>query len=66
MSLNENGGRMLGIENQRAKRRAFLQASDKMEFDAVHRREVYEWMTRGLCEQEYWKQKRAVKGLLRR
>ena len=35
--------------------RAFLEASDELEFEAVHRKEVYEWMTRVLCEQEYWK-----------
>ena len=45
--------------------RAFLEASDEMEFEAVHRGEIYEWMTRVMCEQEYWKQKRATKGMLR-
>ena len=46
--------------------RAFLQASDEMEFQAADRDEVYKWLTRTLCEQEYWKQGREVKGLLRR
>jgi transposase InsO family protein len=46
--------------------RAFLQASDEMEFQAADRAEVYGWLTRTLCEQEYWKQGREVKGLLRR
>ena len=46
--------------------RAFLQASDEMDFQAADRDEVYGWLTRTLCEQEYWKQGREVKGLLRR
>ncbi len=46
--------------------RAFLEASENVNFEAAHRQEVYEWVTRTLCEQEYWKQKRAVKGMLRR
>ena len=37
-----------------------------MEFQAADRGEVYGWLTRTLCEQEYWKQGREVKGLLRR
>jgi transposase len=46
--------------------RAFLAASQEIEFEAAHRKEVYEWITRTLCRQEYWKQKREGKGLLRR
>ena len=46
--------------------RAFLEASGEIEFDAANRREVYDWVTRALCEQEYWKQSREVKGMLRR
>ena len=46
--------------------RAFLDANDEMELEGVDPREVYEWMTRVLCEQEYWKQKRPMKGILRR
>lgn len=46
--------------------RAFLAASQEMEFEAAQREEVYEWITRMVCEQEYWKQKREGKGLLRR
>lgn len=45
--------------------RAFLAASDGLEIEAVKREEVYGWMTQTLCEQEYWKQSRPVKGLLR-
>ena len=36
-----------------------------MEFEATHREEVYGWVTEVLCEQEYWKQKRAARGTLR-
>ena len=45
---------------------AFLEASEEIQFEAANRQEVYEWITRVLCEQEYWKQGRAVKGMLRR
>jgi hypothetical protein len=45
--------------------RAFLQASQEVRFEATLRQEMYEWVTRTLCYQEYWKQKRAIKGLLR-
>lgn len=45
--------------------RAFLAASQEIEFEAANRKEVYEWITRTLCQQEYWKQKREDKGLLR-
>jgi transposase InsO family protein len=45
---------------------AFLKASEEVQFEAANRQEVYEWITRVLCEQEYWKQGRAVKGMLRR
>jgi hypothetical protein len=46
--------------------RAFLQASQEVRFEATEREEVYGWVTRTLCHQQYWKQKRAAKGLLRR
>lgn len=46
--------------------RAFLEASEEIAFEAKGRQEVYEWITRTLCEQEYWRQGRGVKGLLRR
>ena len=45
--------------------RAFLQASQEVRFEATGRQEMYEWVTRTLCYQEYWKQKRSIKGLLR-
>lgn len=45
--------------------RAFLEASGEIEFAARSREEVYGWVTRTLCEQEYWRQGREVKGLLR-
>jgi hypothetical protein len=45
--------------------RAFLQASQEVRFAATGRQEMYDWVTRTLCYQEYWKQKRAIKGLLR-
>jgi transposase InsO family protein len=46
--------------------RAFLEASEEIEFEAADREEVYEWITRTACQQEYWKQKRETKGMLRR
>ena len=45
--------------------RAFLEATDEVEFEAAHRVEVYNWISRTLCEQEYWKQSKAAKGVLR-
>ena len=46
--------------------RAFLQASQEVRLEATRREEVYGWVTGTLCHQEYWKQKRSDKGLLRR
>lgn len=57
----ENGER-LSLEQIRA----FLEASEEFEFAAANRQEVYAWVTQVLCGQEYWKQSRGVKGLLRR
>src|ERR1700731_2016231 len=45
--------------------RAFLEASQEVRFEATRRQEMYEWMARTLCHQEYWKQRRAIKGVLR-
>ncbi len=45
--------------------RAFLKASEEIEFEASNREEVYGWVTATLCQQEYWKQGRKVKGTLR-
>lgn len=45
--------------------RAFLEASDEVEFEASDRQEVYEWMTGVLRQHGYDRQSRPVKGLLR-
>lgn len=45
--------------------RAWLEASEDLQFQAASRQERYEWVSRTLCEQEYWKQCRAAKGLIR-
>lgn len=45
--------------------RAFLEASNEIGFAAKGRQEVYGWVTRTLCGQEYWRQGREGKGLLR-
>jgi len=45
--------------------RAWLQASQAVWFEATRREEVYGWVTRTLCYQEYWNQKRSAQGLLR-
>jgi transposase InsO family protein len=45
--------------------RAFLEASDEVEFEASNRQEVYEWMSGVLRQHGYDRQSRAVKGLLR-
>ena len=45
--------------------RAFLEAGHEVEFEAKDRNEIYTWMTATLCQQQYWKQAREVKGLLR-
>ena len=45
--------------------RAFLEACEEIEFAASGRQEVYGWVARTLCEQEYWRQGREGKGLLR-
>ena len=45
--------------------RAFLKASEEFRFEASKRKEVYEWVTRTLVEQEYSGQPREAKGVLR-
>jgi transposase InsO family protein len=45
--------------------RAFLTASEEFRFAAGNRREVYDWVTQTLVEQEYGRQKREGRGLLR-
>ena len=56
----QNGER-LGLEQLRA----FLEATDEVRFEGIERAEVYAWISRTLCEQEYWKQAKGTKGLLR-
>jgi hypothetical protein len=45
--------------------RAFLKASAEFRFEASKRKEIYEWVTRTLVEQEYCGQSREAKGVLR-
>ncbi len=45
--------------------RAFLETAEEIHFQALNRGELYEWIAKALCEQEYWKQNREAKGLLR-
>lgn len=45
--------------------RAWLEASDSLRFEAASRAEVYDWVSQTLCQQEYWKQSRSAKGLVR-
>jgi hypothetical protein len=62
-------GLNISVENTEklslAEMRAFLQASQEVRFEATGRQEMYEWVARTLCYQQYWKQKRRIKGLLR-
>ena len=44
----------------------FLAASKAVRFESNHRVEVYGWIERLLCEQEYMRQARGERGLLRR
>lgn len=45
---------------------AFLEGSSAIGFEGDERHDIYGWITRTLCEQEYWKQSRSARGLLRR
>ena len=45
---------------------AFLNASQEYRFEASQRKEIYDWVTVTLVEQEYSGQKREAKGVLRR
>jgi hypothetical protein len=45
---------------------ALLEASEEVRFEGKWRQEVYDWMTRLMRQQEYRKQGKAVRGLLRR
>ena len=44
----------------------FLQASAGIRFEAETRQQVYGWIERVLCQQQYQQQGRAARGLLRR
>jgi transposase InsO family protein len=59
--ISVHNGEKLSLEQVRA----FLEASEEVRFEATSRPEVYGWITRTLCQQEYWTQERAGKGLLR-
>ena len=43
----------------------FLLASEEFRFEASHRGEVYDWVTKTLVEHEYSSQKREAKGVIR-
>jgi hypothetical protein len=45
--------------------RGFLKASEEFRFEASKRKEVYEWVTQTLVEDEYSGQPREAKGVLR-
>jgi transposase InsO family protein len=45
---------------------AFLEASEEVRFEGQERKEVYEWITRTMRTQEYRKQGKKMRGLLRR
>ena len=62
MKISVRNGERMSLEQIQP----FLEASDEMEFKATDREEVYGWLTRTLCEQEYWNQGREVERLLRR
>ncbi len=46
--------------------RVFLQASAEIRFEAETREQVYNWVERVLCQQQYLQQGRVARGLLRR
>ena len=45
---------------------AFLGASEAMRFEGETRQQVYPWMERVLCQQQYHQQGRGARGLVRR
>ncbi len=45
--------------------RALLEATGKIQFAGQNRDEIYEWVTQMLCYQEYFGQRRPIRGLLR-
>ena len=54
-------GERLGLERIQA----LLAASEEIRFEANSRKEMYDWVTRTLVEQEYGTRKRDAKGVLR-
>ncbi len=46
--------------------RVLLEATREVQFAGQNRDEIYGWVTQMLCHQEYFRQKRPVRGLLRR
>jgi transposase InsO family protein len=61
LNVSVRNGERLSLEQIRA----FLEATDEVRFEAAHRQEVYSWISRTLCEQEYWKPGKQAKGLVR-
>jgi hypothetical protein len=61
LKISVRNGERLSLEQIRA----LLGATEEVQFEAANRAEVYSWMSRTLCEQEYWKQGRETKGLRR-
>jgi hypothetical protein len=65
---------MLRIDNQRARSRetelgqieAFLNTSEEIRFEGENREQVYGWVERVLRQQQYQKQVRKARGLVRR
>ena len=45
--------------------RALLEATGEVHFGGENREDIYAWVTRMLCHQEYFRQRRPVRGLLR-
>jgi transposase InsO family protein len=62
LNISVRNGERLSLEQIRA----FLEASEDVEFEAANRAEIYVWVSRTICEQEYWKQSKQGKGLVRR
>ena len=46
--------------------RGFVAASESLRFEGENREQVYGWMEQVLCQQEYPRQGKAARGLLRR
>jgi hypothetical protein len=55
-----------GEKQSREQIQAFLNASQEVQFQGQERKEVYAWMTRILRVQEFRKQGKQMRGLLRR